>query len=192
MNSGGKRRRRASCVHLSDRWRRKREEFGLWDLGTAFKICPAISWASPGAVVLQWLQAWEGTLASFSAEVLGGALGSHAEPGWSLLAGSGPRHCKNPRNKGVWKGTISYSWLKCVYVKPSSVTKTYWKWMPATAFGLPAIKHRHKTVSRAMSSRPLWHNCIVQLTGNEGLPKSTCSTPCFVMGFCTVAGIKKN
>lgn len=99
---------------------------------------------------------------------------------------------KKKQEKRVCKGTISCSWLRCVsWYEAALSTKAYLKWMPRTAFGLPAIKHQHKTVSRAMSSRSLWHNCNPQLTGNEGLPKSTCLTPCFVMGFCTVAGIKK-
>lgn len=48
--------RTASWVLFCGCWCETRAEFGLGDLDATFKICPAISLASSGAIVLQWIQ----------------------------------------------------------------------------------------------------------------------------------------
>lgn len=106
---------------------------------------------------------------------------THAEPGESLLTGSGLKELKNSRNKNVQEGTISSSWLKCVHVKLFSVI-----WRIEAEFPLH-LAFQLLNISTKQSAEwchpDHWHNCTAQLTGNEELPKSTCLTPCFVMVF---------
>lgn len=109
--SRGKKRKIASWVLQVNCWHKTRAEFGLQGLDTTFKVTfniwPMILLASSGTAVLQWTQAWEGTLAVFTDELLAIALETNAEPGWSFLSGSGPRHLKKTPEMKVCRRVYS-------------------------------------------------------------------------------------